>query len=206
MCKLLGSATILIVAWFQVAYATDALIQGGKSPDGRYEVRICETSDRDPSNYLYAVVDTKTSSRIKELAEGGGVFGYKGALATASALWHPSGSFFALIDQGTRHSQELYIYEVTAKDAVLIHTPDYCQNALGRIGAIEGYLVSVVKPLQWDGDLLKCKLTFDASLPDQRGRSPAYEVEFTLRLMHGKDSATCVTFASMGKPYEKDGH
>lgn len=44
----------------RLACAEAILAKGGRSPDGRFEVRIFETNTRDPSNYYYAVTDTKS--------------------------------------------------------------------------------------------------------------------------------------------------
>ncbi len=181
------------------AFGENSLVSGGKSPDGRYEVRIYQTDTRDPSDYYYGVLDTKTGKLIKQLSEGGGYSLYKGAVTTAHVLWHSSSRFFALTDHGGRHSMEMYIYEVSPNEVVLIHQPDFYQNALGRVDATEGYLTSVVKPLKWDKDVLTCSLIFDAEIPGH-GRSPFYKTQFTLDILYGQNSSSYLLFTSMSKP------
>jgi hypothetical protein len=192
------TATFILISLVS-AFGEDSLVNGGKSPDGRYEVRIYQTNTRDPSNYYYGILDTKTGKLIKQLPEGGGYSLYKGAATTAFVLWHSSSHFFALTDHGTRHSMEMYLYEITPDDVILIHQPDYYQNALGRVDATEGYATSVVKPLKWDKDVLTCSLIFDAEIPGH-GRSPFYKTQFTLDLLHGPNSSSYLMFTSMGKP------
>jgi hypothetical protein len=191
-------AFALAVLFGAIVRAEDALVAGGRSPEGRYEVRIFQTNSRDPSDYYYAVVDAHRQRVIKELAEGGGYSRYKGAATTASVVWHGSGDYFALTDHGSRHSMELYLYAVNAREVTVIRTPDYFQNALGRVNATEGYLTSVVKPLKWTRDDLLCDLFFDAT-SQAEGRL-SYKTKFTLRLMHGENSAPTVQLLSMDAP------
>jgi hypothetical protein len=176
----------------------DSLVGGGRSPDGRYEVRIFQTESRDPSDYYYAVVDARRGEIVQRLSEGGGYSRYKGAATTASVLWHSSGEYFALTDHGSRHSMEMYLYAVTPRAVTVIRSPDYFQNALGRVNATEGYLTSVVKPLKWTGDDLVCDLIFDAT-SRTKGRL-SYKTRFTLRLLHGPNTAPTLQFVNMEAP------
>jgi hypothetical protein len=181
------------------AFAKDAPVKGGESPDGQYEVRVYQTTSRAPSDYCYGVVDRKSGKLIKELSEGGGFCMYDGALQTASVLWHSSSHFFALVDHDGRHSMAMFVYGVSPKGVTLISQPDYYQNALGRVGATEGYLIGVVRPSRWDKDDLFSDLIFDARTPDGE-RSPVYHVGFTLRLSHPANMDPSLGLVSMGKP------
>jgi len=93
---------------------------------------------------------------------------------------------------------ELYLYAVTPRDATLIGIPDYFQNALGRVGATEGYLTAVVKPLKWTHDDLLCDLIFDAT--SRTGGRLSYKTRFTLRLQHGANNSPSVQLLSMDAP------
>ena len=179
-------------------YAEDALLVGGKSPDGKYQIRIYKTESENPSNYFFGVFDTKTHQLLKQLSEGGGFARYEGALELSTVIWHSSGHFFALTDHGTRHSMEMYIYGITGNEVTLIQQPDYYQNALGRVDATEGYLTVVVKPLQWKQDDLACNLIYDARTKESS--RDMYSVDFTLRLRHGDSQSPALEFARMGRP------
>ena len=193
---------LCILAFATFLHAEDAILSGGQSPDGRYQVRIYQTDSSDPSDYYYGVLDMKTHKILKKLSEGGGFSVYKGAKDISKVIWHPSSRFFALTDHGTRHSMEMYIYEVTPDDVTLIEQPDYYQNALGRVNSTEGYMTCVTKPIDWKGDVLRCNLFFDAVTPD----SPRamLSVDFSFRLHHGDSQATRLEFASMGTPKREE--
>ena len=105
---MIRAAAFLFLA-FSILHAEEALLEGGKSPDGRYEVRIYHTNSRDPPDYFYGVVDTKANSLLKQLEEGGGYSRYSSAKEISKVFWHPSSRFFALTDHGTKHSMEMYI-------------------------------------------------------------------------------------------------
>ena len=179
--------------------ATSAVLAGGMSPDGRYELRIVESPDREPSGYAYQLIEVSTRRSIARLAEGGGAHTYALASARSLVRWHASSAFFALTDQGTQRSQEMYVYEVRPTGVVLVPLPDYQQNALGRVNSTEPYRVSITEPQVWDGDLLKCRLTFDV-LRRESSATPTYRVDFALRLWHGANSATRISLDSMGTP------
>ena len=195
----------LVVASLGSVFGEDSLVQGGDSPNGRFQVRIYKTGDEgNPSNYYYAVVDAKTGRIIQKLQEGGGFALYEGAKDTSKIVWHASGNFFALTDHGTRHSMEMYVYEIAPPNVTLLKTQDYFQNALGRVGATSVYATAVVKPLRWDKDDLICDLFFDSYAPTG-GRSPQYSTEFTLNLEHGQNMASNLRFVSMKPPIGQGG-
>jgi len=177
------------------------VVPGGVSPDGRFEVRVIETSSRSPSNYVVAIMDDRTGQTRSELSLSGGAFQYQDATKVVKALWHPSGRVVALTDAATQHSRELYLYEVTSNDVVQLKVPDYVQNALGRVGAVTVATASVTDPQAWDSDRLKCTLTFNATLPNQPGgRSRTFRAPFVLRWVHGPNSASQIVLENMGRP------
>jgi hypothetical protein len=196
-------AFLLMVLSASFLLGEDSLVEGGSSPDGRYEVRIYKTGEEgDPSNYYYAVVNAKTGKIVQKMNEGGGFAVYEGALGMSHVLWHSSGDFFALTDHGTRHSMEMYVYQVAPPQVTLLKTQDYFQNALGRVGATSVYATSVVKPLRWNKDDLICDLFFDTH--KDKGRGPEYTTEFTLELQHGANLGSNLMFVSMNPPVSQD--
>jgi hypothetical protein len=198
------ACTVYCFFFFQLCRGEDAFVQGGISPDGRYEVRIFKTASEDdyPSNYYYAVVNAKSNKVIQKLAEGGGFADYDGAKNLSEVVWHESGDFFALTDHGTRHSMEMYVYQISPPKVTLLNTQDYFQNALGRVGAISVYATSVVKPQRWDKDDLICSLFFDART--KTGRSPQYTADFKLELAHGPNMVSRLSFVEMSPPVSQN--
>jgi hypothetical protein len=196
-------AVTLLFLWLSVIHAEDALLPGGLSPDERYQIRIYQTDSSDSSDYYYGVYNTKSNALLKKLDEGGGYSRYSSAKEISKVFWHPSSRFFALTDHGTRHSMEMYIYEITSDNKIiLIGQPDYFQNALGRVNSTEAYMTAVVKPINWKEDSLTCNLFFDAKTPE----SPRsmFSVDFILRLRHGAQQRSGVEFTWMGTPKNKE--
>jgi hypothetical protein len=198
-----AAAFALVLLLCGLARAENALVKGGKSPDGRFEVRIYGSPEREPSDYYYALVKADTGKLVKELPTRGGFSKYSGAAETTSVVWHSSSKFFAITDRGTRHSSELYVFEVQDDGIEMLELPNFFQNALGRINATEGYAVSVAKPLRWEDKDLICSFVFDATL--KAGRSPQYTTEFTLRLYYGANQRSYLQLVSMNKPEPHEG-
>jgi hypothetical protein len=196
-------AVALLFLAVYVIHAEEALLDGGKSPDGRHQIRIYQTDSSDHSDYFYGIVDTKSNVLLKKLDAGGGYSRYSSAKESSKVFWHPSSRFFALTDHGTRHSMEMYIYGITAEsEIVLVEQPDYFQNALGRVNSTEVYMTAVVKPINWRDDSLTCNLIFDAKTPE----SPRamFSVDFVLRLRHGAQQSPGLEFTWMGTPKNEE--
>jgi len=194
---------LLFLVWSTISHAENTLASGGKSPNGRYEVRIYKSGgpdDSDPSNYSYGVLDTRNGKVLQNLNEGGGFCDYQGAIEMAKVLWNSAGDVFALIDHGTRHSMELYIYNVKSSSISEVKVPDYLKEGLSLVGANQCYGTSVVKLGTWKGDTLACSFIFDAET--DAGRSPFYDTTFTITVQHGKKNGAQIT--SMEKPKTED--
>jgi hypothetical protein len=200
---MIRAITVLFFIAVSVMHAEDALLEGGESPDRRYQVRIYQTDNLAPSDYYFGVVDTRSGKMIKTLDTSGGYCTYKPALGISKVLWNQTSDVFAISDRGTKHSLELYFYEVAGTDIRRIELPNFFQNALGRIGATEGYLTAVVRARKWDGDILNASLTFDATIPG-KGRSPQYETQFAFDIQHGPNSSPCARFIRMDQPQPKE--
>ena len=176
-----------------------ATASGGLSPDGRYEVLIYQDDSLQPSNYFYGVFDARRTRLLAKLSTDGGFCDYAGALKTSVVVWNPTSTEFALLDHGTRHSMDLYVYRVASTHAVAISLPDYLGEALGRVGAKSCYATSVVGPIKWNETSLDCHLIFDAST--EQGRSGFYETTFTLK---PGPAAGKMALAEMTAPSEKN--
>jgi hypothetical protein len=192
---------LVLVAFWNTSYAEDSLASGGKSPDGRYEVRIYETgTSDDPSNYSYGVFDTTKGKLIAKLNEGGGFCDYQGTIEMTKVLWNSTGDAFALVDHGTRHSMDLYVNVIRGSGVRQIQVPDYLKDGLSLVGATEDYLTSVVTLLGWKGNSLTCAFTFDAMM--NAGRSPFYDTKFTITIKHGKEETARIV--SMDRPQAEE--
>lgn len=193
---------IVLLLLCTISKADDELESGGKSPNGRYEVRIYEsgTDDSEPSNHYYGVFDTRKGKVIKTLDEGGGFCDYEGAIEMTKVLWNTAGDAFALIDHGTRHSMDLYINEVQGSQVRELRVPDHLKKALSLVGAKECYATSVVKLLTWNGNALTCSFIFDAETSTNRG--PFYDTKFTITLRQDKKDGARIT--SIEKPVPEE--
>ena len=194
------SLFLVLLMWCNISNAEDALASGGKSPDGRYEVRILKDDSRDPSNYSYRVVDTSNEKLVKKLDETGGFCEYEGAIQTSKVLWNSSSTLFGLTDHGTRHSMDLYIFNVQRSGVSEIKIPDYTKEGLSLVGATECYGTSVVTLKEWNGDALTCAFAFDAEI--NGSRSPLYKTTFTATVKLSKKGSAQIT--SMDKPVPEE--
>jgi hypothetical protein len=194
--KLLA-ALLAVVSVPYLGVAEDALVEGGRSPDGRYEVRLVRDPNYDPSisasEYLFQVRAAKNTKPLVELA-GSGFRSYTIAQGYCTALWDQSSRFVAIKDRDTRHSTELHIVSVLPDETRELHIPDYVQNALGRVDAVTVDSACVSTPKRWDKDNLIVQLYFTA-----KGRH-SYTCDVTLRVYHEKDSEPSLGLEAVTKP------
>jgi hypothetical protein len=186
--------SLILVTTF--AHAEDAVMDGGRSSNGRFEVRIVRDPHSEPSDYAIRIRSAATGRSLFTLDDVGGYLQYPGALERCHALWHSSSQFVAITDQGTRHSRELYILAVYPKRVERLKVPDYVQNALGRVGVTEVDFACVSNLIRWDGDDLVVQFYFTAN--DRR----SYTCEVILGVLHGDYSAPHIGLKSVSKPTE----
>jgi len=162
-------------------HAEEKPLQGGRSPDGSFEVRVA--SQDSLKGYKLYIRAVKPDKPLFMLPNIGGYLNFVSALERDHAYWHSSSRFVAVTDQGTRHSRELYIVSVLGKEPTILEQPDFYQNALGQVGAVETDFASIVTPQKWDGDDLILQLYFTAN------QRRSYTFEIVLRLSHGQNMA-----------------
>lgn len=182
-----------------LAFAEEQAAEGGRSPDGAYEVRISGVPQTDVPAYDISIYSLKPEKHLFSLPDIGGYLRYSTALERDHAYWHKSSHYVAITDQGTRHSRELYIVDVSGGRSELIKQPDFYQNALGRIDAVEVDFARVVTPQKWDGDDLFLQLYLTAN--NQR----SYTFEVVLQLIHGPQTAPRLALKSVRKMKEEEG-
>lgn len=191
---------LMLMAAF--ASAGDTLVDGGRSPDGRYEVRIARHTSPDangvPDTYSIHLHAAKTATPFFTLDSIGGYNRYAAATERCRAFWHQSGRFVVITDQATRHSREIYVLAVSDGRAERLQFPDYVQNALGRVDATEIDLHCVSTPKRWDGDDLLLALYFSVRTPE-RGRL-FYTCDVTLHLSHGAHMAPSIGLKNVSIP------
>src|SRR5262245_33396239 len=107
---IVAALTAIIVT---ASAAEDALVEGGLSPDGRFEVRIAREPSRDPSDYSVHIHAAKAKKPFYTLEGIGGLDRYPDAKQSCRAIWHSSSQFVVITDHGTRHSKEIYLLDVT---------------------------------------------------------------------------------------------
>ncbi len=205
-----GALLVLLILTFglRLALAEDALVPGGESGNGRYQVRIYKSNlpSSDPdytSDYHYALVNAKSGRVIGTLGIGGGHYDYNGALGFFYVLWDPTNRFFVITDIGFRHTMQMYLFEVEGNSLELLDTPDYFYYALKRVGRSSVYATCVAKPLRWVGDKLVSDLYYDTREPDN-GRGLTYTTTITL-LVHHYPNRTRVMLVKMAPPVGEGG-
>ena len=202
--KALIAALSLIAA---VASAEDTLMAGGRSPDGRYEVRISRRAgigqDSVPDGYSIQLHASGSPKPLFTLDTASGYNRYAAAIERCTALWHQSGEFVVITDQTTRHSREIYILTVSEDHAERLQIPEYVQNALGRVAATEVDLHCVSQPIRWDGDDLLLTLYFSVRHPEH-GRV-SYRCDLTLHLSRGPHMAPSIRLKNVSNPTREEG-
>jgi len=193
-------AALTMIAAITPAVAEDALVEGGRSPDGGYEVRLVRTPDyspdKDGSEYLFHI---RAGDKTLVTVAGSGFRGYPVAKEYCKALWDKSGRFVAITDRDTRHSTAFHIVAVSPDKTQELEIPHYAQNALGRVDATEVDIASVSTPIRWDDDELIMEYYFTAN-----GRR-SYTCDVTLHVRHEDHSVPSVGLKAVTKPKENEG-
>lgn len=191
---------LVVCLTLSLAHAEEKSASGGKSPDGRYEVRVSlEETTYDPLGYGMHIHDLVAGKRVFTFPGTGGYLKFNGAVERNQAYWHSSSRYVAITDQGTRHSRELYVVSLEGETPVVLEAPDFYQNALGRVGAVHTDFAQVVTPQRWDGDDLILQLYFTANL------RRAYLFEVVLHLDHGPATVPRFQLKSVKQLREEEG-
>lgn len=180
------------------ALAEEALAAGGRSPDGRREVRVIRDPSREPSDYVIQIRDPRRVKPLLILDEVGGWLRYSDAKEECRALWHESGNFVVIADRGGKTSSEIFLIDLSGDSARRISLPDYVQNALGRVDATSTSTTCLSTLKVWHGNRLSLTLHFSIGSPKiglQR-----YSTEVVLHLMHGQHVSPYVELAAVSQP------
>lgn len=195
-------AAFAALAFAGLAWAEDALVDGGLSPDGRFEVRIAGDQKNDPSNYAIHIHDAKAKKPFYTLEGIGGFEHYPEAKQSCRALWHPSSRFVVITDRGTRHSKEIQLLEVSPGRVEKLNLPDYVQNALGRVNATETDLHCISTPETWKNDDLFLIFYFSTSTPEHGRR--LYTCDVTLHITYGENQRSSVRLRGVTQPKQDE--
>jgi len=201
MKALVAALAVMILS--VAASAEDALVDGGLSPDKRFEVRIARDPNSDPSDYAIRIHAAKAKKPFYTLRDIGGLDRYPAAKQSCRALWHSSSQFVVFTDHGTRHSKEIYLLDVTPGHVERLQLPDYVQNALGRVNATEIDIHCLSTPKKWTDDDLLLTLFFSTSTLEHGRRF--YTCDVTLHITHGQNQAAYVGLAKVTQPKEEEG-
>ncbi len=191
---------LLSLIFVTFVYADERVMDGGKSPDGAYEIRVVsEKLEYDPNGYGIHLHSVMPEKRLFTIPETGGYLQFPAAIERDHAYWHGSSRFVALTDQGSRHSRELYVVAVFDGTPKVLEQPDFFQNALGRVNAVEIDFASVVNPKKWDGDDLILEVYCTAN------HRISYTFEVILHLNHDPQSKPSLSLKSVKKLKEEGG-
>lgn len=192
-------AAFAVVALLSVpASAEDALVKGGRSPDGAYEVRVVR-KEGEPSGYGIQVHDTSGKKPAFTLSDTGSHLDYNGAVEHCTADWNKSGDLVAITDRKAERSRELFILSVTPDSTEELRIPDYIQNALGRIDQTMPGNDCATTPREWGED----NLLLDILLKSNFGGM--HECRAVLKVLRDGDTARRVYLTLMTDPIEIGG-
>jgi hypothetical protein len=150
------------------------------SPDGKIEAIV--QFEGDPSLQEYEVV-----FRIKNSKKKIGSFSLGGYSNYAQILWSPDGLYAALQTHLTRHTKEMFVFQVTETGMQQVKIQDYLQNICGRLGVLHGGRGFVDEPLKWlDKDRLLFSAKGTLAMDSSPGDTYKYEVE--IRIIPDGDS------------------
>ena len=195
--KIISLVIMLLLVTFY-ASAEDALMNGGRSPNGKYEVRIVKV-DAEPSDYAICVYTVAKESSPFTISGVGGHLIYKTATERNRAFWDPSSRFVAVTDQGTRHTVEIYLLAILPSGIERLSIPDYIQNALGRVDATSVDFACVTTPERWQGDDLVMSLYFTAN------NRRSYKCKITIHVTYEEHSYPRVILKSVSDIEEQEG-
>jgi hypothetical protein len=149
-----------LILWFSagVTHAVEpgaSMVNGGRSPNGRYEVRLATVVDGDPADFLVRIFDRHSGGYLEQDGVLAGTDRRWEALRSSYAVWSEDGRWVALADLQLPASQELAVFEIRAEGARLLKIPDLVGAAFGVEPSTSG---SWVWPLQWIGRRLLVKV------------------------------------------------
>lgn len=171
-------------------FAGEAVVQGGRSPSGKYEVQltggaVCEVS----------IIDTKTKKVLRTSPLGYGRFeGLKEPLYT-HAMWSADESLVAVRMIETKRTSVVevtWVNDVTATDVPI---PNYLQNILGRLNSVMLRGVQQ-KLIAWDGHNLKLRV--DAT--SEENSEGSFDVNISVLV--GKGAVPSSILQSIAKVHE----
>ena len=176
-----------------------ALLRGGISPDGKYEVRldvgivspdgkqVFRAIDAPDSDYSFIVVN-KTDLGKSSFPYMRSGYDCKFSKKYAHVLWKQDSSLFAVVDAVDQYSIEMRIFFLDGEEwtemGEKFRLSNYFHNAMGRAGNTQASLYHVTEPVSWGEDSLKCTIIFDV-IPKIEGCSFC-ACDFTLKIEPGK--------------------
>jgi hypothetical protein len=92
----------------------------------------------------------------------------------------------------------MYVLGINPDTVAQLEIPNYVDNALGRVKAVNYDFACVSTPEEWQGDQLRVKLYFTAN-----GRH-SYRSDVTLRGVRSGQSASSLFFEAITEPEESE--
>ena len=144
-----------------------------KCPSGKFEAVATYSDDSDDNKIIFRLAGTTTPI---------GTFGLGGYSKYAKLLWSPDGHFAALQTHFTRHTLELFVFEVTESGIKEVKLQDYTQNIYGRLDILRGGRGYSDTPLKW---LENDRLLIQAAGLIDKGDDAGYCYRVELRITGG---------------------
>lgn len=164
--------------------AAEALIVGGKSPDGRFEVVLEDGG----TGYPAALIRNTQSKSILSDSIGGGYGNSVQVLSeefNSKAAWSPDSTKVLIKTRGTKWSTNLALLQLRNGKFVEAELPDFYPAVLKDIGVASIYRRAFTSPLRWsDNSTVMLKLEGDCDLPSLKPEESRrwFEYEVTVDL------------------------
>ncbi len=168
----------------QDAVAKEIEIEKGRSPDGRYLLRVMPP-DAVRDYVCLEVVHVSTKVVVGRLPE---VMSDTDPAAAARpentyVLWSPDSKHVAIMQRSTRRTSEVRVYAVTAGGMTLVALPSATDAALELMGVATMHRFVSQKPVKWqDADTLLVLAGGDALGSETDAKPVQYVVHVTYQI------------------------
>ncbi len=150
----------------------------GRSPDGKYRVRVQPPSEEGAMIAL-EMVEAETLKIVATVDAGGyAAFPAVADANSTAVLWSPDSRHLAVMTRGTKRSTEVRLFLVVASGLTDVPLPSATDRAFQLLKATESYRCVFQRPAKWvDNDSLIVRASGDVLNPGGTGFPVWYEAD-----------------------------
>ena len=123
------------------------VLENGRSPDGKYFMRIQPPGDLGAVMYLEVCTIAEATVVGKTNAGGYAHFSMMADEMNTTVLWSPDSTHFALMTRGTKRSTEVRLFQMTSTGMAEITLPSPTDRAMVLLKAAESNRCVFQRPL-----------------------------------------------------------